>query len=93
MAAELSEAEDPNIYLGDDHGAEFNPVQNLTFSTYINRIVGIYGYLNRFTNTNKWITDGEGYVFDQAHVEDINDKKNKEKSLTGFVDLRYSTKS
>lgn len=90
LACELSDEEDPKVYLGSDHGVSFESLNNLTFSNYVKRSIGIYGYLNRFTNTNKWILAGNGYIFNQSHVEDIEDKHNKTKSIEGFVDLDSS---
>lgn len=90
ISFELGEAEDPAIYLGEDHGVEFIPVQQLTFSKYINMLFGIYGYVNRFTNTSNWITDGAGYVFDLSHVVDEKDEINIEKSQANFVNLDTS---
>lgn len=81
---------DPLIYLGSDHGVDFRQLNGLTFSEYINREIGIYGYLNRFTNTNRWIKGGNGYIFDQSHVEDITDTENIEKASNSFVDLDTS---
>lgn len=90
FGCELSNDEDPKIYLGSDHGASFDLLENLKFSDYIKTEIGIYGYLNRLTNTNSWLLDSSGYIFDQPHIEDIKDVKNIQKSNNGFVLLDTS---
>ncbi|HHH50251.1 MAG TPA: hypothetical protein ENK52_04655 [Saprospiraceae bacterium] len=87
IGCELSNDEDPKVYLGSDHGVNFELINDLTFSVYINRVIGIYGYVNRFTNTKQWIIGGNGYIFDQFSVEDIKDDENIQKLSTGFVAL------
>ncbi len=86
----LSETEDPEIYLGEDHGVSFDPIKSLNFTTYIKMLLGIYGYTNRFTDTKNWIVKGEGYIFDLSTIVDKPDKNNIKASFDGFVHLNTS---
>lgn len=90
VGCDVSDSPDPQVYLGSDHGVDFAPLKGLTFSEYIKKEIGIFGFLNRFTNTSRWIKGGNGYIFDQPYVEDIKDLENIEKAGKGFVDLDTS---
>lgn len=66
MAFEMGDSDDPQLYLGEDHGAGFDPIQP-TFSAYVNALVGIYGYLNRFQHMEFWTTDESDSLLEERN--------------------------
>lgn len=43
------------------------------------------------TNTNKWIVDGNGYLFDESAVENMEDTLNKRKSIENYKKKTWET--
>ena len=80
LSFELAELDDPILFLGEDHGAGFEKME-VTFSSYLKMIVGVFGYINRFKHLQFWTVNEK---------EGIQEPENWNKAVEGFVSLDFS---
>jgi hypothetical protein len=83
LSFELSDKDNPDIYRGEDHGVCFDHLPSLSFSTYINMVIGAYAYINRFKYLEFWTNSQQDSILDEANLS---------QACSGFLDLDFDNK-